>query len=381
MRHLSPARRAALLVALALATAACSPGTGPGTPPDTTPPGGATYPGAAWDRADPAAEGFDPAKLDEIAAEAEANDSNCMVVVRHGRIVADWYWNGTDATTAQEVFSTTKSFTSTLVGLAQEDGDLAITDPASTYIPQWAGTPSAGVTVEDLISNDSGRQWSLGLDYRDLVVARDRTAFAVGLGQDAEPGEVWAYNNAAIQTLDAVLEQATGVDPAAYAEERLLGPIGMSHSEMTHDGAGNTNTFFGLRSTCEDLARFGYLFLRGGEWDGTPVVPGDWVAAATGRSSQDINAAYGYLWWLNRRGPITDPLHPLTREDSETAPDRQLAAGAPADMYWARGLGGQVVQVDPGSDTVVVRLGPGNTSATYNQTNTARVVTEAIVDG
>jgi CubicO group peptidase (beta-lactamase class C family) len=386
MRHLSAARRGVLLLGLAALSAtatavACTPGSGSGTPPDTTPPGdGATYPGAAWDRADPAAEGFDAAALEEIAAEAEANDSNCMVVVRQGRIVADWYWNGTDATTAQEVFSTTKSFTSTLVGLAQEDGDLALTDPAATYIPQWAGSPSAGVTVEDLISNDSGRQWSLALDYRDLVTARDRTGFAVGLGQDAEPGEVWVYNNAAIQTLDAVLEQATGVDPAAYAQQRLLGPIGMSNSEMTHDAAGNTNTFFGLRSTCEDLARFGYLFLRGGEWDGSQVVPEDWVEAATSRSSQDINAAYGYLWWLNRRGPITDPLHPLTREDSETAPDRQLAEGAPDDMYWARGLGGQVVQVDPGSDTVVVRLGPGNTSATYNQTNTARVVTEALVD-
>lgn len=387
MRRLPAARRAALLLGLAaLAGSACSSDPGsepsPGGRPGTTEPGPsqAVFPGAEWEREDAEAAGFDPAVLDEIAAEAETAGSNCLVVTRHGRIVADWYWNGTDATTAQEVFSVTKSVTSTLVGLAQDDGDLAITDPASTHVPEWAGTPSAGVTVEDLISNDSGRQWSAAIDYRDLIVAGDRTAFAAGLGQDAEPGEVWVYNNAAIQTLDAVLEGATGVDPAAYAQQRLLDPIGMHHSEMTHDPAGNTNTFFGLQSTCEDLARFGYLFLRRGEWDGAKVVPEDWVEAATGRSSQDINAAYGYLWWLNRPGPLTDPLNPLSREDSETAPHRQLAEGAPEDMYWALGLGGQIVQVDPGSDTVVVRLGPGDPGAPYNQTDTARVVTEALVE-
>lgn len=368
------------LVALALAGPACTPGPpGPGTPP-TTDPGQAVYPGADWPRADPAEAGFDPAKLEEIAAEAEANGSNCLLVIRHGRLVADWYWRGTDAASTQEVFSATKSVTSTLVGIAQGDGDLDVADPASQHIPQWQGTPSQGVTVEDLVSNDSGRHWDLATDYRALVAAGDRTAFGIGLGQDAEPGEVWAYNNAAIQTLDAVLEAATGDHPADYAEERLLGPTGMAHTQMTRDPAGNANLFFGMQSTCEDMARFGYLFLRGGRWDGTQVVPRDWVEAATGRSSQDINAAYGYLWWLNRRGPNTDALHPLTREEAASAPDRQLAPGAPADMYWARGLGGQIVQVDPGSDTVVVRLGPGDAAATYNQANTARVVTEALVD-
>ncbi|HEY8527265.1 MAG TPA: serine hydrolase [Acidimicrobiales bacterium] len=381
-----PAVRRALALLLGLATLvapACTPGPGPGDPPSTTAPPpdpGVVYPGAEWERIDPAEAGFDPAALDRIAADAEAANSNCLVVTRRGRIVAEWYWNGTDASTVQEVFSVTKSVTSTLVGLAQEDGDLAVTDPAATYITEWSGTPSEAVTVEDLISNDSGRQWSLRLDYGDLVTARDRTGFAVGLGQDAPPGDVWVYNNAAIQTLDAVLARATGAEPAAYAEDRLFAPIGMADTAMTRDGAGNTNTFFGLRSTCEDLARFGYLFLRDGEWDGTQVVPEDWVEAATGGASQDINAAYGYLWWLNRRGPVTDPLHPLTREEAETAPDLQLAPGAPDDMYWARGLGGQVVQIDPGSETVVVRLGPGDAGADYTQADTARVVTEALVD-
>lgn len=348
----------------------------------TTPtdPNAPVYPGAEWARADAAANGFDPAVLEDIAAEAEANDSNCMVVIRHGRIVGEWYWNDTTADTTQEVYSVTKSLASTLVGLAASDGDLALDDSASESIPAWAGTSAADVTVEDLISNDSGRHWDVQTDYVGLTTASDRTAFAVGLNQDYAPGQVWAYNNSAIQTLDDVLEASTGQQPADMASERVLGPIGMADSHMTTDPAGNTNTYFGLQSSCEDLARFGYLFLREGLWEGDQVVPSEWVDAATGAPSQEINAAYGYLWWINHLGSITGALSPMTLEQAATAPQTRVVESAPADMYWAQGLGGQVVQVDPGSDTVVVRLGAGTAGATYGMANTSRVVTEALVD-
>ena len=347
------------------------------TEPEVPP---APYPGTEWQRGDAAEAGFDPATLEEIAAAAERRDSNCLVVTRHGELVAEWYWNDTDAGSSQEVFSATKSVSSTLLGIAQADGDLAVDDPASDYIPEWQGTPSAEVTIENILSNDSGRHWDLGTDYGDLVAAADRTDFAVGLGQDAPPGTTWAYNNAAIQTLEAILAEATGEEPATYAREKLLGPLGMRDSEMTADAAGNTTMFFGLQSTCEDMARFGYLFLRGGEWDGTQVVPQDWVEAATGGPSQDIGANYGYLWWLNRRGPQGNPAELNRAEDAATADAGQLVEGAPEDMYWALGLGGQVVQVDPGSDTVVVRLGGADLAAEYGPAQTARVVTKALVD-
>jgi CubicO group peptidase (beta-lactamase class C family) len=154
----------------------------------------------------------------------------------------------------------------------------------------------------------------------------------------------------------------------------------MTHTTMTHDVAGNTNLYFGVQSTCEDLARFGYLFLRNGRWAGDQIVSQQWVEAATGQPSQEINAAYGYLWWLNRLGPVTGPLNPLTREQAATRPPIQLMPPAPADMYWALGLGGQVVQVDEGSDTVVVRLGTGDRNSGFTLAQTARVVTEALVE-
>jgi CubicO group peptidase (beta-lactamase class C family) len=383
------ARLVAVLVALGLVAAACSgddgggSGGGGGARPDGTgeaAPPDAVYPGADWQRADATEMGFDQATLDDVARTAEATKSACLVVTRKGRLVGEWYWGGTDATTTHEVFSVTKSITSTLVGLAQADGDLKLTDPAADYIPEWRGTDSADVTVQNLVSNDSGREWSLALDYAQLPGAPDRTAFAVGLGQDAPPGTTWAYNNAAIQTLEEVLRTATGRDVADYAADSLFAPIGMDHSEMTRDGAGHTATFFGLQSTCEDLARFGYLFLRRGWWDGEPVVPADWVEAATGAPSQELNAAYGYLWWLNRKGPIGSPAQAVTGEAGGDVPEGQMVPGAPDDMYWALGLGNQIVAVDPGSETVVVRLGAGpeGGAAGFEQADAARVVTEAL---
>lgn len=340
--------------------------------------GAATYPGESWPRLAPSEAGFDPGVLDDLAAEAAAEGSNCLLVARDGHLVAEWYWNGTDATTSQEVFSVTKSVTSTLVGIAQDAGLLDVRESAARHVPEWAGTPAEDVTVENLLSNDSGRHWDLATDYQALVTADDRTTFAVGLDQAAPPGTTWAYNNSAIQVLDAVLAGATGDDPAAYAQQHLFAPLGMAHTEMTHDPAGNTTTFFGLRSTCRDLARFGHLFLRDGTWDGAQVVSASWVDAATGRPSQSLNAGYGYLWWINRPGPLAGPLH-ITSDQSPAAAEGQMAPGAPQDMFWARGLGGQVVQVDPGSETVVVRLGGGDRGASYDHTDTARVVTDALV--
>lgn len=371
-----------------IALTGCSPGGA--SAPDTTAPAAAASSVAdgAWPTTDPAAAGFDPVALQAIAADAEAAGSNCMAVVRDGALVASWYWNGTDVHTTQDVFSATKSVTSALVGIAEADGGLDRHEAASRLVPQWAGGPSDGVTVEQLLSNDSGRYWSAASDYLEMTRAPNRTTYAVGLSQEHAPGEVWVYNNAAIQTLDAVLVGATGEPTADLAEQRLLGPVGMSDSSMTRDAGGATATYFGLQSTCEDMARFGQLYLQQGAWGDRQVVPAEWVQASVGRPSQPINSAYGYLWWLNRPGSVvSDPLAQRSAAEAAAAPSSQLVPGAPEDMYWAIGLGGQIVQVDPGSGTVVVRLGParrdgtrdgpGNAGA-YGPADTARVVTEAL---
>ncbi len=342
----------------------------------------ASEPPPAAESADPASLGFKPQVLERLANEAEQAGSTCFLVARQGKVVLERYWNGGSPDLDQEVFSVTKSVTSTLVGLAQADGALSVDDPAARYIPTWAGTPSAAVTVRNLLANDSGRFWNRQSDYGSLIQTPDRTAYAVGLEQQEPVGTVWAYNNAAIQTLDAVLRSATGTDPATFADQRLFGPLGMTHTRMTADGSGHsTNVFFGMHSTCADLARFGLLYAQNGDWQGASLLPRSWVRSAVGGSSQKLNSAYGLLWWLNRRGPLRSALD----DDNPGSPPgvegtRQLAPGAPANLFAAMGFGGQVVLVDPTSDTVVVRLGgPGDAaSRQYNFKDAARVVTEAL---
>ena len=271
-------------------------------------------------------------------------------------------WNDTDAETRHEAFSVTKSYTSALVGIAQDDGDLDIGRKASDYIADWVGTPYEDVTIRNLLSGDSGLHAPEGFD---VVGAEDATEYGIALNQDDPPGTVWANNEPAIQTLEAVMAKATGEEPRAYAQERLLDRIGARDTAMGTDPSGNTYMFWNLQTTCRDAARFGYLFLRNGDWDGTQVVPDDWVAESTGRSSQELNPGYGYLWWLNR-----------TADGSE---GDALVAGARQDMYWALGAYGQVIQVDPGSETVVVRF--GGADAIYDTRaaeTTARIVTDAL---
>jgi len=356
-------RVAACAVTLALTSLGACAGSTTGDP--ATDAGG--LPTAA-----PAALGFDATALDRLADRAEQLHSSCFLVARHGKVVLARYWNGARADAEQEVYSVTKSVTSTLVGLAQADGALLIDDPASAYVDEWRGTPSEAVTVRQLLSAVSGRFWSEDSDYVKLIEAADRTAYAVGLEQQVDPGTAWVYNNAAVQTVDAVLRGATSTDPADLAAKRLFAPLGMDDTRMTHDDSGHsTNVFFGLQSTCPDLARFGTLFAQDGQWNGQQLVPSAWVSEAVGAPSQQLNVGYGLLWWLNRAGQVVPP--------GGGSAD-QLAPGAPEELFAAQGLGGQVVLVDPRSDTVVVRLGPGEDLGAdgYQISDAARVITEAL---
>ena len=341
-------------------------------------------PGTTWQQVPPARVGLDPKALDQIAATAKKGKSNCLVVVRDGKVAGQWYFNGTGPRTQQNIWSATKSFASTLVGIAQDDGDLRITDTASTWIPEWKGTASAVVTVQDLLGMVSGRQWSFLTDYIGLVGAPDRTAYAVGLRQARRPGTTWTYTNAGVQTLEEVLQHATGQDVAAFAETRLFEPLGMTRTRMTRDRAGNPQLFEGIRSTCLDLARFGQLMLDKGRWGGRRIVSSAWVERATGRSSSSLNAGYGYLWWINHKGRLASPFPATSLNGAGQQSTRrasQIVPGAPRDMYWALGLGNQLIQVDPGTSTVVVRLGspePFPRPPSFGPVEASKVVTGAV---
>ncbi len=336
-----------------------------------------------WTVRAPSALGLRDAAIRRGAAQARRLDSTCFAVLRNGKLARDWNWR-MERDEPREVFSITKSVTATLVGIAVRDGDLRLDDRVSRWVPQWRGTASESVTVRHLLSNDSGRFWSFESEYSSLLAARSRTRYAVSLPQQHPPGSAWAYNNAAIQVLEAVLERSTRRPVGAFARDRLFEPLGMQHSAFITDRADDAAVFYGLRTTCLDVARLGRLYLGEGAVDGRRLLGRSYVRAAVGRSSTVHNAAYGHLWWLNRPGPIrgaTDsvddrgqPLRPVTG---------QLAPGAPEELYAALGFGGQVLLVDPTTRTMVVRLGlpaqPGEEA--YGVTDAARVLTRALRRG
>lgn len=334
-----------------------------------------------WPVRTPSSLGLRGGVLEIGAKKARRLDSTCFAVVKDGKLAGEWNWR-LARDEPREVFSITKSVTSTLVGIAVRDGDLRLDDRVSTYVPQWRGTPSETVTVRHLLSNDSGRFWSVTSDYVDLLAARSRTKYAIGLTQQHAPGSAWAYNNAAIQVLEPVLEEATGMRVAKFARTRLFEPLGMTHSELITDRSDHAAMlFFGMRTTCLDLARFGSLYLGRGKVGGTRLLDRSWVKRAVGRSSTVHNAAYGYLWWLNRPGRIRGATDPVDAQGQPLQPvTGQLAAYAPEDVYAALGFGGQVLLVDPTSRTMVVRLGLPAAAGEegYGFDDAARVLTRAL---
>ncbi len=153
---------------------------------------------------------------------------------------------------------------------------------------------------------------------------------------------------------------------------------------MGADRAGNAQLFEGIRSTCRDLARFGVLMLDRGRWHGRQIVSRRFVDAATSRSSTPLNAAYGYLWWLNREGVVAGVTAATSVGSVEqgTVARGRMVPGAPASMYWALGLGNQLIQIDPASRTVVVRLGSAAVlpvPPTFGPGEASAVVTDAVI--
>lgn len=317
--------------------------------PTSTPVPTATYPGADWDRA----EQGDWSALD---ADLAANGSTCVAVVKDGRLVHDAYWNGGAPRTPHKVYSIAKSLTSLLVGTFIDDGALALDDSASEWVEEWRGTKEETVTVSSLLAMTSGRLWSDAADRRMIRETFDQTSYAVGLPQGG-PGERWVYDNAAVQTLESVLDDVVETeDVVELARQRLLEPLGMRDTEWGRDAAGNALTYSGMESTCLDLARIGHLMLNQGRWDGRQIVSTDYVGQATSPSSQ-LNAAYGLLWWVNAEGRIVEVLRQAGFASDKAPYEGRLAPNVPDDAFWAVGYGNQYVAVVPSEGVVAVRLG------------------------
>ena len=301
-------------------------------------------PGGEWDVEASEEHGMDPGTLEGAREYAFGDGMNTqgVVVVHEGVIVAEWYADGADEGSWAASWSMAKSFTSALVGIAIEDGLIpGVDEPMTTWYPDWAGTDKAAITLRDVLQMSSGLDWVEDYDPQSLgesdiiemvVAAADQLAYAAGQPTAHPPGEVWSYSSGDTMLLSGVLEQVTGMPVDEYAQQEIFGPLDVEQAEWWRDARGHTLTYCCLDTSSRGFARLGLLYEREGVWDGEQVVPADWVADSL-EAAPASNGEYGYQWWLDEGN------------------------GLPDDLFSAQGHDGQFIYVIPSLDLVVVRNG------------------------
>jgi CubicO group peptidase (beta-lactamase class C family) len=226
-----------------------------------------------------------------------------VLVERDGRLIFERYYRGAARRGRLDVFSVTKSVTSTLVGIAAHQGVLRIDQRLRALFPkdvQHARDKRVRkITLRHLLTMTSG--------YRDVAAIRSddwvRTQVDRPLAED--PGTSWGYDNGSYHLLSAALTKRTGTTANAYAQRVLFGPLGIAPTMWATDGQGHSLGNTGLRLSSRDLLRLGELYLHGGRWNGHQLVPSAYVRMATHTfTALAKDLGYGYGWWVvSRRLP------------------------------------------------------------------------------
>jgi CubicO group peptidase (beta-lactamase class C family) len=316
----------------------------------------------AWQKASPESQGMSSARLDALRAALARKQTKALLIVRNDRIVLEWYAPGHSATAKHYTASLAKALVAGLsLAVALDDKRIALDDPVAKYIPAWKNdSRKRRITVRQLGSHTSGLDdaHQEGVPHEKLpgwmgdfwkrktppddpfTISRDRTPLRF------EPGRQLHYSNPGIALLTcavtAALKGGPHRDVRALLRERVLRPIGVEDSEWSI-GYGQTFTVDGLplvpswgggAFTARAAARVGRQMLRGGDWDGKPLIG----AAAVRQVTQDAGTPgpCGMGWWSNNEGQ-----HPRL----------------PRDAFWGSGAGHQILLVVPSLNLVVVRNG------------------------
>jgi len=298
-------------------------------------------PPGTWARVRPSAAGWDRARLQEAFDHAGEHASFSMTMVLGGRMLAEQSWR-LGLGFALDVASVQKSVVALLVGNLAAAQKVDIDDPVTTYLgPGWSKATrvqEAPITVRHLLTMTSG--------------------LSGGLTFEAVPGSRWVYNTNAYQQLVPLVERVGGASINEVTRAQLFDPIGVSAASMWRDRRidgplgvdPNGRRIQGLVMTTSDMARVGLLVQRNGRWGSARVLADPRYLAAALDSSQELNPAYGYLWWLNGKSAYVLP-GPPTRHRGALIPT------APDDLVAALGAGDQKIYVSRSLDLVVTRTG------------------------
>ncbi len=241
-------------------------------------------------------------------AEHEIDALHSFILVRHGRVVAEGYWNPYNAQSPHELYSLSKSFTSTAVGMAIAEGRLSLDDEVLKFFPQDApASPSENLKamrVRDLLCMSTGQT-------EESPTAPDKISPKAFLAQPVpfKPGTLFKYNTPATFMLSAIVQKVTGMTVLDYLKPRIFDPLGIENPTWQTNTQGISLGGYGLSIRTEDIASFGQLYLQKGNWQGKQLVPAAWVEAATARQTSngsnpksDWDQGYGYQFWRCRHG-------------------------------------------------------------------------------
>ena len=337
--------KACILVIVGLLAAACGAGTGSESTDTATADGPTTAAVDAasgskqgeliepdlvggWQISTPEEQGIDSVALAELVDHLRTQEDiaiHSLLIVRHGQVVADVYFHPYTPDAVHDLQSAVKSFESTLIGIAIDQGDIESVDQhVLRFFPGRSvanlDADKEAMTLEDLLVMRSGLR--CGSDA-DLAESSDWVQSILDQPMTSEPGQVYDYCNSNFYLLSAILEAATGMTDGDFAERNLFIPLGIGEVLWPEGPREAVLGHAHYALTPRDMAKLGQLFLEGGSWDGQQVVSSAWVEAATGPE----HASYGYMWWRDRAG------------------------------YYATGVGGQEIWVVPDLDMVVVMTG------------------------
>jgi CubicO group peptidase (beta-lactamase class C family) len=302
---------------------------------------------ATWNTLNPDSLGWNTTKLNELNTYLKNKKTKGFIILKNGRIVVEEYYNLHNKNAKWNWYSAAKSLTSTMVGIAEAEGKMHLDSSTSTYL---------------------GEDWSALTDEReDSIKLKHHLSMSTGLKNpignwmewtciqplcfmyQAPVNTRWAYHQGAFTLNQEMVSAATGTNFKQYCRTKIQDPLGMDGSWTNLLGA---NVF---SSTTRSMARFGLLVLNKGTWKDTIVFPEDYYNRMI-QPSQDMNKAYGYLWWLNGQEDFLGT-------QNQTVFQGSLVPNAPSDMFCALGAQDQKIYIIPSLDMVVVRCGEpaGNT--------------------
>lgn len=270
---------------------------------------GFAAPAVSLPRSTPEAQGVSSAGLLEFLNAIDQVDAmHSVMLVRHGKVVAEGWWTPYNPDSPHVLFSLSKSFTSTAVGLAVAEGKLSVDDEVLKFFPEDApANPSANLKnmrVSDLLTMSTGHQ-------DEPPTSPDKVSAKSFLAQPVphKPGTHFKYNTAATFMQSAIVQKQTGLPVFDYLQPRLFAPLGIVGASWATNFQGISLGGYGLKVRTEDIAKFGQLYLQKGKWNGKQLIPEAWVTEATAKQvsngsnpKSDWDQGYGYQFWRSRHG-------------------------------------------------------------------------------